>query len=110
MRAAIRRLSLLCAALLVAACTTTTPAAPGSAGSAGGLAGTRWRLEKFESSDDAQGVSQPADPSQYSLDFQPDGHLAMQLDCNRGTAQWTAVPSEPGRGTLSISPGAMTRA
>lgn len=107
MRAAVPTLGLLGAALLVAACSTTPPAASGGAG---GLAGTRWRLEKFESSDDAQGVSQPADPSQYRLDFQPDGHLAMQLDCNRGAAQWTAVPSEPGRGALSVSPGAMTRA
>ena len=108
MSAAVRRLALLAAALIAAACATTTPPAP--SGGAGGLADTRWRLEKFESSDDAQGVSQPADPSRYSLDFQPDGRLAMQLDCNRGTAQWTATPSEPGRGVLSISPGAMTRA
>lgn len=106
MRAGFRRLGLLAAALLVAACTTTTPAAPGG----GDLAGTRWRLEKFESSDDAQGVSQPADPAKYQLEFKADGLLAMQLDCNRGTAQWTAVPSEPGRGTLSVTLGGMTRA
>jgi heat shock protein HslJ len=102
----LRTAGVLAAALLVAACTTTGPAAHGG----GGLAGTRWRLEKFESADDAQGVSQPANPAGYSLEFQPDGRLAMQLDCNRGTAQWTAVAAEPGRGSLSISPGAMTRA
>lgn len=106
MRATLRSLGLAGVALLAAACATTTPAASGG----DGLAGTRWRLEKFESSDDAQGVSQPADPSKYGLEFKADGMLAMRLDCNRGTAQWTAVPSEPGRGTLSVSPGAMTRA
>lgn len=107
MTAALRRLGLVGAALLAAAC-ATAPAAPD--GGAGGLSGTRWRLEKFESSDDAQGVTQPADPARYGLEFQADGQLAMRLDCNRGTAQWVATPSEPGRGVLSISPGAMTRA
>lgn len=107
MGAALQRLGLIGAALLAAACTTTTPE---PAGGAGGLAGTRWRLENFQSSDDAQGATQPANPANYGLEFQADGTLAMRLDCNRGTAQWTAVPSEPGRGALSISPGAMTRA
>ncbi|CAN7179845.1 META domain-containing protein [Phenylobacterium sp. LjRoot219] len=112
MRAALRRLGLLGAALLAAACTTTTPPTTTSAapGAGGGLAGTRWRLEKFESSDDAQGVSQPADPAKYGLEFQPGGLLAMRLDCNRGAATWSAIPTEAGRGTLSISPGGMTRA
>jgi len=107
MRAALRGLGVIGAALLAAAC-TTTPDAPG--GGANDLAGTRWRLENFESSDDAQGTTRPANPANYGLEFQADGLLAMRLDCNRGTAQWTAVPSEPGRGALSISPGAMTRA
>ena len=105
MGAALLRLGLVATALLVAACTTTP--APGVGG---GLAGTRWRLEKFESSDDAQGVTQPADPFKYGLEFQPDGLLAMRLDCNRGNAQWTATPAGPDRGVLSISLGAMTRA
>jgi para-nitrobenzyl esterase len=107
MGAAVRRLGLIGAALLAAACTTATPAEPTAAG---GLAGTRWRLENFQSSDDAQGTTQPANPASYGLEFLADGKLAMRLDCNRGTAQWTAVPSEPGRGVLSVSPGAMTRA
>jgi heat shock protein HslJ len=81
-----------------------TPAA------AGALAGTSWTLVEFQSSDDAIGRVVPPNVERYTLHFDADGSLNMQLDCNRGMARWTATPTSADGGGLSISPGAMTRA
>lgn len=59
--------------------------------------------------DDAQGTTKPDAGRDYTLEFGADGALAMQLDCNRGRASWTATPSGEG-GSLTIGPVASTRA
>lgn len=97
------------------ACACTTPPAAGSAPGADAaaateLAGSHWRLEQFQSSDDATGVLKPAAGAVYEMTFATDGALTMRLDCNRAAGRWTAQPAGPGRGTLSLSPAAMTRA
>lgn len=75
---------------------TPMPAAPPP------LAGTRWRLVALQSMDDAQGTTRVADPSRYTLQFLPEGRLALRLDCNRGGGSWLgeAGASEGPRGTL----------
>ncbi|QDK33931.1 hypothetical protein DM450_14325 [Sphingomonas sp. IC081] len=76
-----------------------------------GLAGSTWRLVAFQSMDDAQGATKPGEGRAYTLDFGSDGTIAMQLDCNRGRATWSAVPGTDGRsGQLAIGPGMTTRA
>lgn len=74
------------------------------------LAGTKWRLVHFQSSDDAIGKIVPPNVERYTLDFMADGSLAMQLDCNRASATWKVEQKTVTGGSLSISPGPMTRA
>lgn len=74
------------------------------------LGGTTWRLVHFQSSDDAIGKIIPPNLEKYTLQFMPDGKLAMQLDCNRGTASWKVADVTANSATLTISPVAMTRA
>nr|MCU0256121.1 META domain-containing protein [Vicinamibacterales bacterium] len=54
------------------------------------LASTDWRLVEFQSMDDAQGTVRPRDPSLYTMRLNGDGTLAMRLDCNRATGNWSA--------------------
>lgn len=94
------------ATLLTGACTTLTepqPAAPG-------LSGTAWTLVSFHSMDDAQGISSPAAGKTYRFEFHADGRLAMQLDCNRGTASWNEGAAQTAGAELTIGPVASTRA
>lgn len=77
--------------------------------SAPALDGTRWRLESLQSSGNVQGVTRPADPSRYTLEFTGD-RAAMRLDCNRATATWRATPIGPTGGAFTFGPAAMTRA
>jgi heat shock protein HslJ len=70
------------------------------------LAGTSWRLVYFQPSGGNPVV--PPRVDRYTADFGADGTLALGLDCNRATARWAAIPS--GRGALSVTAGAMTRA
>lgn len=74
------------------------------------LGGTRWRLVHFQSSDDAIGTVIPPRVERYVLEFLPDGALAMQLDCNRGTGKWSSDVATSQGGSLSMMGGAMTRA
>jgi heat shock protein HslJ len=74
------------------------------------LAGTTWRLVHFLSSDDTIGKVIPPNVGGYTLQFMADGTLAMQLDCNRGNANWKAKDETPTGASLTISPVAMTRA
>jgi heat shock protein HslJ len=74
------------------------------------LAGTTWVLVQFQSSDDAIGILVPPRRERYTLAFNADGTLAMQLDCNRANARWTASSVTARGGALSLAPGAMTRA
>lgn len=101
-------------AVFAGGCTTTDIAssAPGAAAPAPihALAGTKWRLVHFESSDDAIGTVIPPNAENYTLEFMADGSLAMGLDCNRGTATWRVAEQTGTGGMIAISPGAMTRA
>ncbi len=52
------------------------------------LEGTSWTLQQFQSTDDSQPVQQPENSSLYTLNFQSDGRLFMQLNCNQGNDSW----------------------
>jgi heat shock protein HslJ len=74
------------------------------------LAGTSWTLVSFQSPDDAVGTISPPNPERYTLAFEPDGRLSMQLDCNRGMGSWRVTSESERGGSLAITGGAMTRA
>lgn len=61
------------------------------------LIGPTWEWVETVNSDDTRVTA--ADPSRYTLTFQPDGQLAAQLDCNRGGGSYTVDG-----GKLSIGP------
>jgi para-nitrobenzyl esterase len=88
---------LLLALLLLAACARIAPT-PET------LAGTSWRLVKFQGGDGK--VLAPDDRSKYTLAFNADGRVAARLDCNRGTGSWKSS----GPGQLELGPMAVTRA
>lgn len=68
------------------------------------LAGTSWRLVRFQGGDDR--VLAPDDRSKYTLAFDADGRVAARLDCNRGSGSWKSA----GPGQLELGPMAVTRA
>jgi len=89
------RLAGFAAALLLAACATTTGPV--------GLGGTAWQLVKFQGSDGQTLV--PDDRSKYTIEFLADGSVAMRVDCNRARGTWkSAGPSQ-----LEFGPMAVTR-
>src|SRR6478609_1064675 len=101
------------APLLLLACATgaVRPAATAGAASraaptptASALPGTVWQLVRFTGGDGASLV--PDDGQKYTLQFDSDGHIAVRLDCNRGSSTWR----EPQAGTLELGPMALTRA
>jgi heat shock protein HslJ len=75
-----------------------------------GLSGTRWQLVHFQSSDDAVGTIKPEDPARFTLELAADGRLSMRVDCNRASGRWSATPTSPTGGGLTLGPLAMTRA
>lgn len=77
-------------------------------GARGPLAGTQWRLERFQSMDDAQAPLISSDPSRYTLAFSADGRAEIRLDCNRGSASWSSS-GEADAGSLRFGPIASTR-
>jgi heat shock protein HslJ len=70
----------------------------------GELSGTSWQLVKFQGGDDT--VLTPDPKAKYSITFQPNGHVSVQIDCNRGRGTWTS--SAPNH--LQLGPLALTRA
>jgi heat shock protein HslJ len=74
------------------------------------LPGTTWRLVEFVSSDDRTGTVRPTDPTRYTLELQADGRAALRLDCNRGSATWTASAAGSASGTFGFGSMAMTKA
>ena len=68
------------------------------------LAGTAWKLVKIQSMDDT--VALPAEDTAYTITFNADGSAVMQIDCNRGNANWDS----PGPKQLTFGPVAATRA
>ena len=90
---------LLLAALLTYGCAQTPPQLASS-----DLAGTSWRLVKFQGGDGR--VEYPVDRSQYTFAFNTDGSFTARIDCNRGRGSWKSS----GPGQLELGPMAMTRA
>ncbi len=106
-----RRIALIAARALVAPGGMTPAArddAPAIAEPAAALplAGTRWQLVQFQSSDDAIGAIRPKEPDRYTMDLGADGRAFFKLDCNRANATWETEPD----GLIRFGPGAMTRA
>lgn len=60
-----------------------------------------WLWQRTEYSDDTT-VTAP-DPSKYTISFQADGRLALQIDCNRGSGTYAVDGPQ-----LTIAPGATT--
>jgi len=104
------------ALLFLAGCTAgkAPPPAPVAGGSAPSshspLAGTRWRLEQFQSPEDAIGLKKPYNPDAYVMELLPDGRLAVQLDCNRAVGTWEAQSTGPDQGSISLNAPAVTSA
>ena len=68
------------------------------------LAGSNWQLVQIMEMDDT--THQPDDPMKYTLKFGINGTANLRLDCNRGTASWTA--NAPGK--IRFGPVASTKA
>ncbi|MFM9978593.1 MAG: META domain-containing protein [Sphingomonadaceae bacterium] len=98
-----RKALIVAASLFAVGCAPTPPVAP--AGSAA-LVGSKWQLVSFQSSDDTIGTIRPMMADQYTIEFLPEGQVAMKLDCNRGSGSWAST----GESNLTFSPMATTRA
>jgi heat shock protein HslJ len=70
---------------------------------ANALISTPWNLVEIQYSNDT--TKTPADPTDYSITFEPDGTLSVKADCNRATGAYTLSGS-----SLSIRLGATTTA
>ena len=89
--------AVLGAAVVYSALAQPPPPAPA-------LAGTSWRLVKFQGGDGT--TLTPDDRSKYTIQFGPDGFLTARIDCNRGRGSWTL----PAPNQLRLGPLALTRA
>jgi len=76
----------------------------GEQAGSGPLAGTSWRLVRFQGGDDTSLT--PDDRSKYTIAFGTDGQVTARIDCNRGRGTWK--PS--GVSQVALSPLALTRA
>ena len=72
--------------------------------SAAELRGTSWQLVRFQGPDDTSRTLD--DRTRYQIEFQKNGSLVAQIDCNRGRGTW--ISEEPGR--IELRPLAITRA
>jgi heat shock protein HslJ len=68
------------------------------------LAGTSWRLVKFEGGDGK--ILKPDDPSKYTIELADNGQLSARVDCNRGRGAWKSA----GSSQITFGPMALTRA
>lgn len=75
---------------------------PGDAapGEALDLVGATWRWVEFRGGDDS--LLDVDEPDRYTLTLMPDGHVALQVDCNRATGAY-ALEGE----SLQLKPGPM---
>jgi len=77
------------AAVAIAAATTNpelTFARGQNRGGANELAGTSWKLVKFQAGDET--TMAPDDGSKYTITFGSNGRVTARVDCNRGTSTW----------------------
>lgn len=87
------------------------PSAPSASGAS--ITQGTWLWQRTEYSNDTM-LAAP-DPSTYTISFQADGRLALQVDCNRGTGTYSLngpqLTIEPGATTLiACGPGTQDRA
>lgn len=75
-----------------------------ASGAAIPLAGTSWRLVKFQGSDEK--TLTPDDGAKYTIEFADGGRLNARIDCNRGSGMWKSG----GPNQLQFGPLALTRA
>lgn len=75
-----------------------------------GLVGSEWELVGFNSMDDSIGRIEPTEDQRFSITFGDSGSAAMQLDCNRGTANYSIEETGDTNGRLAFGPIAATRA
>lgn len=87
--------------MMLAACATTSSPHP--------LTGSEWQLAAIDTSGSTTTLT-PALQARHMLTFGDEGALALQLDCNRGRASWTAGKPRNGAGAINIGPIASTRA
>jgi heat shock protein HslJ len=64
-----------------------------------GLAGTRWQWQRTVLGDGTE--QQPANPGAYLIDFQRDGRVAVQADCNAIQGPYTADAGRLSLGNLT---------
>jgi heat shock protein HslJ len=67
------------------------------------LTGVRWAWQTFQGSDDT--IVRPDDPSQYTVEFLPNGTLAIQAACHQAVGTYTVDNS-----TVDLRIGERTRA
>ncbi len=111
-----RRRSVFLAGLLMLACARNEPAATPADGVDATTAVTidsltgEWVLVELQAAGGARTI--PLDSTgRYTMTLDRDGHVAMQLDCNRGAGTW-ADPADitSAHGEITFGPLAMTRA
>ena len=76
-------LTLMTVAMAVA---TTSSEHTLAVGQTNGLAGTSWKLVRFQTGDETTLV--PGDPSKYTITFGRDGRVSTRVDCNRASSTW----------------------
>lgn len=91
--------SLICVLLAASGCAQLAPQSRPET-----LAGTSWRLVRFQGGDDT--VRIPDDKSKYTLAFGADGVFNVRFDCNRGRGGWNS----PAPKQLEFGAMALTRA
>ena len=74
------------------------------ASAANELAGTSWKLVKFQGGDETTSV--PDDGSKYTIAFGRNGRVTARVDCNRGSSTWRS----PRTNELQFGSWSMTRA
>jgi len=80
----------------------SAPAQQAAQDAAGDLAGTSWRLVKFQGSE----TLTPDDPAKYTVTFDAGHGVSVRIDCNRGRGGWTSE----GRNKIRFGVIAITRA
>jgi heat shock protein HslJ len=81
-----------------------TLAKPSPHSAASSLGGISWQLVKFQGGDDK--LLQPGAQAKYTINFDANGGMSVQIDCNRGHGTWKS----PGPNQLNFGPLALTLA
>jgi para-nitrobenzyl esterase len=90
----------IAACLGIAACRGAAPA-PQNAPPPPGLAGTAWRLVRFQGGDGA--TLTPDDREKYACESHRDGSLSARIDCNRGHGTWKSSGNQLELGTMALT-------